>query len=545
MTSSDSKGKGKAPDLSSASASSTAAAPAQMISNNTPSRQDEQLTPSLFNRVGASAAGLGRDVFAGSVGVGGVRLRRDAQGLLASVGNGKGGASMSASGNANGNRNGNAGYTQMHAGNSGFLDGSSSISGGNGNALGMRSSRITGTSDIQGTGGSGDLNGNGVGAGERARWIQQSESEFSEFLDGVPSLTPAGDSGFEAGHMGSFNGLHTNNLQAMQEDQFQYGVLPAPTGVSSNPVGNQAFEDSWSQAAREIDNQHSAHSGPRAVNTQGPVVYHLEPLPAWNPDNLTAAEFRQKAMDTVTHEKSEYMDSYYQGSSVQEQESRDGDEVRNLLSRIGEASFDDEITGMSQGLSETEIEGDEMKAYEGEWMGMSSVERDRIIQVTRDFFPEEVKDKGGVVHGGIDAENPLNLLPLYEREAEERWRGERERERQRKEDDDDEFEGEVLNFRGIEWRVRKEKKNGETKRGGKGQGTGKQQWKSDWEGVLKGYTDEVWGGLLPLVREAREEFKTEEEKSDGDKEGGNEKGNLKALRRLGSVLGHLRGLNIQ
>ncbi|KAK8903160.1 hypothetical protein QC760_008643 [Botrytis cinerea] len=453
MTSSDSKEKGKAPDMSPASASSTAAPPAQTISNDTPSRQDEQPTPSLFNRIGASAAGLGRDVFAGSAGVGGDRLRSDAQGLLASIGNGKGGASMDAGGNS--------GYTQMHAGNSGFLDGSSSISRGNGNALGMRSSGIKGTSDVQGTGGSGDLNGNGVGGGERSRWIQQSESEFSEFLDGVPSLTPAGDSDFEAGHMESFNGLPTNNLQAVQGDQFQHGVLPAPTGVFSNPVGNQAFEDSWSQAAREIDNQHSARSGPRAVNTQGPVVYHFEPLPAWNPDNLTAAEFRQKAMDTITREKAEYMNTYYQGASVQEQESRDGDEVRNLLSRIGEASFDDEITGMNQELSETEIEGDEMKAYEGEWMG-------------------------------------------------------------------------------TEWRVRKEKKNGE-----KEHGKGKEEWKSDWEGVLKGYTDEVWGGLLPLVREAREELKAEEEKSDGGKGGGNEKGNLKALRRLGAVLGHLRGLNIQ
>ncbi|KAM0181789.1 hypothetical protein ACHAPF_001313 [Botrytis cinerea] len=533
MTSSDSKEKGKAPDMSPASASSTAAPPAQTISNDTPSRQDEQPTPSLFNRIGASAAGLGRDVFAGSAGVGGDRLRSDAQGLLASIGNGKGGASMDAGGNS--------GYTQMHAGNSGFLDGSSSISRGNGNALGMRSSGITGTSDVQGTGGSGDLNGNGVGGGERSRWIQQSESEFSEFLDGVPSLTPAGDSGFEAGHMESFNGLPTNNLQAVQGDQFQHGVLPAPTGVSSNPVGNQAFEDSWSQAAREIDNQHSARSGPRAVNTQGPVVYHFEPLPAWNPDHLTAAEFRQKAMDTIIREKAEYKNTYYQGASVQEQESRDGDEVRNLLSRIGEASFDDEITGMNQELSDTEIEGDEMKAYEGEWMGMSSVERDRIIRVTRDLFPEEVKNEVGVIHGAIDAENPLNLLPLHEREAEQRWRGERERERQKEEeDDDDEFEGEILNFPGTEWRVRKEKKNGE-----KEHGKGKEEWKSDWEGVLKGYTDEVWGGLLPLVREAREELKAEEEKSDGGKGGGNEKGNLKALRRLGAVLGHLRGLNIQ
>ncbi|RAL66377.1 hypothetical protein DID88_006070 [Monilinia fructigena] len=33
-----------------------------------------------------------------------------------------------------------------------------------------------------------------------------------------------------------------------------------------------------------------------------------------------------------------------------------------------------------------------------------------------------------------------------------------------------------------------------------------EKWKSEWEGVLNGYVDEVWGGLLPLVKEARREL---------------------------------------
>lgn len=52
-----------------------------------------------------------------------------------------------------------------------------------------------------------------------------------------------------------------------------------------------------------------------------------------------------------------------------------------------------------------------------------------------------------------------------------------------------------------------------------------------WEGVLTGYADEVWGGLLPLVREARREVE----------EGKGEVEQSKALRRLGAVLGHLQG----
>ncbi|PQE24760.1 zinc finger c2h2-type protein [Rutstroemia sp. NJR-2017a BVV2] len=57
----------------------------------------------------------------------------------------------------------------------------------------------------------------------------------------------------------------------------------------------------------------------------------------------------------------------------------------------------------------------------------------------------------------------------------------------------------------------------------------------DWEGVLNGYTDEVWGGLAPLVREAREEV----EKLKEGRIAGEEKGDVKALRRLRAVLGHL------
>ncbi|KAF5870750.1 uncharacterized protein Bfra_009303 [Botrytis fragariae] len=533
MTSSDpqGKGKGKAPNPSSASTSSTFTAPTRTTSNDTPSRQDEQPTPSLLNRIGASAAGLSRDVFAGGSAVGGESLRRDARGFLAAAGNGKGGSTS-----ASGNENGDVGYTQMHTGNLGLLDGSSSISGGVGDTLGMRSAgnmRTSGSgSGIQGAGGSGNLDGNTVEGSERARWIQQNEKEFAEFLDGVPSLTTAGDAGFEGGYMESTYEMHTNDSQTAQAGKFQYG---APL----NPVGKQAFEDSWARSAQEVTGQHEAHPGPHAVNTREPTIYHFEPLPAFNPDKVTAAEYRREVVNTTARRDAGYMNTGHHNISVQEQESRDGDEVRDLLSRIGGFSFDEEIAG----LSETEIERDEMKAYEREWMGMSSMERDRIIQVTRDLFPEKVKDGRGGLHGGIDVENPLNLFPGHEREAEENWREEKEREMQREEedddDDDDEFEGEVLNFQGTEWRVRKEKKNGEIKKGMRGKA--KEEWKSDWEGVLKGYTDEVWGGLIPLVREAREELKVEEEKGDGGE--GKETGNLKALRRLGAVLGHLRGLD--
>jgi hypothetical protein len=61
----------------------------------------------------------------------------------------------------------------------------------------------------------------------------------------------------------------------------------------------------------------------------------------------------------------------------------------------------------------------------------------------------------------------------------------------------------------------------------------REHWREQWEGVLTRYTDEVWGGLLPLVKQARQEIE----------EMGNE-GSMKekptALRRLESIMGHLQ-----
>lgn len=58
-------------------------------------------------------------------------------------------------------------------------------------------------------------------------------------------------------------------------------------------------------------------------------------------------------------------------------------------------------------------------------------------------------------------------------------------------------------------------------------------WRDQWEDVLTRYSDEVWGGLLPLVKEARKEV---EELQSGE----GPTMQPKALRRLGAVLGHLR-----
>lgn len=61
----------------------------------------------------------------------------------------------------------------------------------------------------------------------------------------------------------------------------------------------------------------------------------------------------------------------------------------------------------------------------------------------------------------------------------------------------------------------------------------REMWMEQWKDALTRYTDEVWGGLLPLVKEARKEV----QKLQSDPSGTDQP---KALRRLGAILGHLR-----
>lgn len=60
----------------------------------------------------------------------------------------------------------------------------------------------------------------------------------------------------------------------------------------------------------------------------------------------------------------------------------------------------------------------------------------------------------------------------------------------------------------------------------------KGRWMEMWEEVLNRYQDEVWGGMLPLVKKAKQEL--EEAKIEGT-----EDRQPKALRRLGMVLSHI------
>ncbi|APA13505.1 predicted protein [Sclerotinia sclerotiorum 1980 UF-70] len=563
MSFSDLKGKGgKGKEITLAPAPATA--PAEMKSNNNhkdgnangnnmhvPTNRDEQPQSSLLARVGASAMGLGRNVFSGSGSEreGGEGLRRDMMGLM--------------SGKAGGSGSGSENYV----GSSSLRDAGVGFAGPAPRTEGMRS---LGNSNLEGYGGDGKAS---ESLGERVRHMQQSENEFSDFLDRVPSLTPADDFGFASGSgsgSGAASGVENRSHSRSRVDYATSSSSGSGAGAAfgadflSQGNSNMFTEDADAEVEGRGEGMNSDmgrfHPKYGAVSSSNPDLIQESTNSDWgnvwartsgaststervqNPqvkiDKLGDFDMKKFLSESVASSKisstgengkvssSGYSEKDgsksvgYNHTDISEQEKRDGEEVREILSKIGGANlnFEEEMEELLTEQKEWATNEQEMKGYEWEWKwGMSEEERERIRKITRDLLFLEP-----VVRGIPKGVHSLDLVPGYEREREERWR---EEERSKGEED---AKGDV--FAGV---VFKDKMDD-------GKGKCKEEWKSDWKGVLRGYTDEVWGGLLPLVIEAREELQREEK--EGKTGEGKDTGDLKALRRLGAVLGHLKGI---
>jgi hypothetical protein len=110
--------------------------------------------------------------------------------------------------------------------------------------------------------------------------------------------------------------------------------------------------------------------------------------------------------------------------------------------------------------------------------GLSNEQLSQLRAMTKHLFPHVE------AHGAVDADHPLNLAPNF----------------------DGVYGHDLVAIDAL---------------------------REQWDGVLNGYTDEVWGGLLPLVKEARREVDDLHNDSSRTEQ-------PKALRRLGAILGHLR-----
>ncbi|KAK1964559.1 hypothetical protein LY78DRAFT_704319 [Colletotrichum sublineola] len=64
-------------------------------------------------------------------------------------------------------------------------------------------------------------------------------------------------------------------------------------------------------------------------------------------------------------------------------------------------------------------------------------------------------------------------------------------------------------------------------------------WMDSWDDVLTSYTDQVWGDLSSLAREAQQEIN--EAREQGTATAAVDRGGMQALRRLRQILAHVRG----
>jgi hypothetical protein len=164
--------------------------------------------------------------------------------------------------------------------------------------------------------------------------------------------------------------------------------------------------------------------------------------------------------------------------TVAEQESHDGEEVLSILSAPGDTNDP----------FEAPPEDDE----DYDW-GLSQEQVTQLRAMTKDILPPPEP------HIPISPEHPLNLVPN--------------------------FEGTDLGGTAVTSQMHP---------GIDGQQlAAREAWREQWGDVLTRYTDEVWGGLLPLVKEARREV---EELQSSEPAAGQ----TKAIRRLGAILGHLQ-----
>lgn len=160
-------------------------------------------------------------------------------------------------------------------------------------------------------------------------------------------------------------------------------------------------------------------------------------------------------------------------SSVEEQEQRDGDAVLAILSDPN--SLNDQF---EEAPNEEDMNQD--------W-GLSEKQSVELRAITKDLFPPFEP------HGVVPRDHPLSLRPNFGT------------------DSTNQMDGLGVHDQNME---------------------STEEWRYQWKGVLTRYADEVWGGLLPLVKEARKEVEELRDVPPAIEQ-------TKALRRLRAILGHL------
>ena len=240
--------------------------------------------------------------------------------------------------------------------------------------------------------------------------------------------------------------------------------------LGSNGTGSSAYAESSRSAQPAFDGQASRarpaglrteHHEQHIRQSENEFSSFLDGINSFAPSENLSTTSDGRLEDAW--EKSQVLprlhDSRFPQRTVHEQETRDGEDVRAILSSL---------------MDLEEFESPPIDDEDYDW-GLSAEQLTQLRAMTKEIFGPPQPHISAVV------EHPLNLNPS--------------------------FEGETVEAR--------------------------EHWREQWEGVLTRYTDEVWGGLLPLVKQAKQEIEEL-----GDEGSAREKPT--ALRRLEAILGHLQ-----
>lgn len=252
--------------------------------------------------------------------------------------------------------------------------------------------------------------------------------------------------------------------------------------IQSSRAEESRFEqDSAQKSKSNLKNTGEQYSQASAEIDDGAEVRHLLSDPAFD------SAFRVEYNDIEANEHA----SMYQELSHAIQLD-DGAEVRNLLS---EPSVDSVFNNSLNEFSTTECSdiATDTPAY-------SELERAIVTALRSDLPPPPI-------HKDVPNAHPLNLRPLSDTEKDSLPQRIRDYEI-------------GLSSRGQSLATLP----AEDERDG---------WLSDWQDVLNGYSDQVWGDMLPVVKAAKGELE--------DVQNGSASLDSKTVARLKMILGHIHG----
>jgi len=297
---------------------------------------------------------------------------------------------------------------------------------------------------------------------------------------------------------GTTNGSTTGQQELVNNESFRtsqpqsFATEEFEEFVSSPPGAFDASAQLGYRPSEFVEHRFEPGNG-NSLNDSG-QLYYVAPTVGSDDGAEVRNLLSDPAFDSAFRDDADYL-SIDELSVVNQMKSPatdldDGAEVRHLLSdTTSNSAFDDSLDDLT--INESSEIATNPPVY-------SQLEREIVAAMQSDLPPPPV-------HRSVPTDHPLNLRPLSDAGKESLPQQIREYE-------------EALAIRGQSLGILPSEDEREV-------------WLSDWEDVLSGYSDQVWGDMLTAVRAAKSELE--------DVRTGSASLDSKTIARLKMILGHV------